>query len=237
MKLVTPNMQSPAVFLDRDGTLMRDVDYCGDPNNVHILPGVPEALRKLKDRGFKLIVITNQSGIGRGYFNEEQYREVENELSRQLGEDLLDATYYCPHLPNDKCECRKPSPEMVLTAAREHDIDLAKSFFIGDKPSDLECGRNAGVKTILVKTGYGNETHKLLAKDTDVVAAGPSRTGIVSSGIPHPDQSLADFVAEDLKGAADIILHDKLAKEILGSTGCQPVFSAACRKAFARSNA
>ncbi len=157
---------------------MRDVDYCGDPNDVALLPGVSEALRHLKERGYRLVVITNQSGIGRGYFNEEQYRAVEAQVSRRVGEGVIDATYYCPHLPDDGCKCRKPSPEMVFAAAREHDVDLARSFFIGDKRSDLDCGRKAGVKTILVRTGYGNDT----------------------------DAGLADFVADDVGQAANVIV-------------------------------
>lgn len=170
----------PAVFLDRDGTLMRDVDYCGDPKDVDLLPGVSEAMRALKDRGYKLIVITNQSGIGRGYFNHEQYRAVEAELSRRIGDAVIDATYYCPHLPDAGCKCRKPSPEMIFQAAREHDVDLARSFFIGDKRSDLDCGRAAGVKTILVRTGYGKNL----------------------------EANLADLVARDLTEAADMILDE-----------------------------
>jgi D-glycero-D-manno-heptose 1,7-bisphosphate phosphatase len=172
------NAKFPAVFLDRDGTLMRDVDYCGDPKDVHVFKGVSEALRRLKEGGYKLIVITNQSGIGRGYFNEGQYRAVEREVARQVGNDLIDATYYCPHLPSDKCSCRKPSATMVVRAARDHGLDPAQSFFIGDKQSDMECGRNAGVKTILVRTGYGKET----------------------------DPGTADFVVEDLTEAANLIL-------------------------------
>ena len=155
---------------------MRDVDYCGDPQDVDLLPGVRELLGKLKAAGYKLIVITNQSGIGRGYFTHDQYKAVEAELDRQLG-GAIDATYYCPHLPDDGCKCRKPSPEMVLQAAREQDVDLARSFFIGDKQSDLECGRAAGVKTILVRTGYGRET----------------------------DTTQADFVADDLPGVVSVI--------------------------------
>lgn len=170
--------KQPAVFLDRDGTIMRDVDYCGDPNDVELLPGVRQALRQLKDRGYKLVVITNQSGIGRKLFSEQQYRSVEAELERQIGDNVIDATYFCPHLPDAGCKCRKPSPEMVLNAARDHDVDLARSFFVGDKPSDVECGRNAGVKTILVHTGYGRET----------------------------DRKLADFVAQDLPAAATLIV-------------------------------
>ncbi len=145
----------PAVFLDRDGTLMREVNYCSDPNAVEIFDGVSDSLRSLKEAGYKLFVITNQSGIGRGYFSEEQYRAVEAELSRQLGANLLDATYYCPDKPDTGSRRRKPSPEMVLEAARDHHLDLARSFFVGDKAIDIECGKNAGVRTILVQTGYG----------------------------------------------------------------------------------
>jgi D-glycero-D-manno-heptose 1,7-bisphosphate phosphatase len=152
-----------AVFLDRDGTLMQDVDYCGDPNDVHVFEGATEALRRLNQAGYKLVVITNQSGIGRGYFSEQQYESVEQELTRQLGEGLIAATYYCPHLPTDRCECRKPSANMVVRAARDLDLDLSKSFFVGDKRTDIECGQNAGVKTILVRTGYGQKTDPNLA--------------------------------------------------------------------------
>lgn len=170
---------SPAVFLDRDGTLMRDVDYCGDPKDVELLPGTADALRKLKQDGYKLIIITNQSAIGRGYFNEAAYRAVEREVGRQLGEDLIDATYFCPHAPDFGCECRKPQAGMILQAAREQHLELSQSFFIGDKESDIECGRNAGVKTILVRTGYGAKA----------------------------DSVLAEYVAQDLAQAAEIILH------------------------------
>jgi D-glycero-D-manno-heptose 1,7-bisphosphate phosphatase len=173
-------VRQAAVFLDRDGTLMTDVDYCGDPHNVRVFPDAPGALRRLKDAGYKLIVITNQSGIGRGYFSEQQYHAVEAEVSRQVGDGLLDGTYYCPHAPADKCECRKPSAEMIVRAADDHHIDLARSFFVGDKQSDIDCGRNAGVKTILVRTGYGSSMNV----------------------------QMADFVAENLTGAADRILGE-----------------------------
>ncbi len=175
---MSDHQKHPAVFLDRDGTLMHDVGYCGDPKDIELIDGVPAALRKLKEAGYRLVVITNQSGIGRGYFDEIQYRAVDAEFSRQIGQRIIDATYHCPHLPKDGCTCRKPSPEMIFKAAREHDIDLSRSFYVGDKPSDIECGRNAGVKTILVRTGYGQET----------------------------DGNLADFVAEDFNEASDIIL-------------------------------
>ena len=102
--------RTPAVFVDRDGTIMEDADYCSDPKEVKIFPGVPESLRRLKSNGFKLIIITNQSGIGRGFFTIEQYRAVEAEVLRQLGNGLIDATYFCPDVPGQHSSCRKPAP-------------------------------------------------------------------------------------------------------------------------------
>jgi len=177
--MVSPNETFPAVFLDRDGTLMRDVDYCGDPTQVEVFPGAVSALQRLKRGGYKLIVVTNQSGIARGYFCEADYRAVEGELNRQLGHAMIDGSYFCPDLPDIDSSRRKPSPEMVFEAQRDHRLDLARSYFIGDKTSDIGCGRNAGVKTILVQTGYG-------AREIDC---------------------RADWIARDLTHAADIILH------------------------------
>ena len=173
------NPLSPAVFIDRDGTIMQDADYCSDPQQVKIFPRVAEALRRLKSKGFKLIIITNQSGIGRGFFTVEQYRAVEAEVLRQLGDGLIDATYFCPDVPGQHSSCRKPAPGMIVEATREHQIDLARSFLIGDKEIDAECGRNVGMRTIRVRTGFDRET------------AG----------------SMADWVAEDLPAAAEIILN------------------------------
>ncbi len=170
--------KSPAVFVDRDGTIMEDVNYCSDPKQVQIFPGIPEALRRLKSNGFKLIIITNQSGIGRGFFTNEQYRAVEAEMLRQLGAGLIDASYFCPDVPGQHSSFRKPAPGMILQAAREHRIDLSRSFFIGDKEIDAECGRNAGVHTIRVQTGL----------ERDLIG------------------SIADWVAPDLANAAKIIL-------------------------------
>jgi len=175
---VSASETRPAIFLDRDGTLMRDVDYCGDPGQVEVFPGAPAALRKLKTAGYHLIVITNQSGIGRGYFKEKDYRAVEQEFLHQLGADLIDDSYYCADLPDANSPRRKPAPGMIFEAQHQHQLDLARSYLIGDKASDIECGRNAGVQTILVQTGYG-------ATEVD--------TG-------------ADWVARDLTDAAAIIL-------------------------------
>jgi D-glycero-D-manno-heptose 1,7-bisphosphate phosphatase len=171
--------KAPAVFLDRDGTLIHDADYCSDPKQVRVLDGVAKALPRLKAEGYKLIIITNQSGIGRGFFTVAQYRAVEAEVLRQLGGGLIDATYFCPDVPGQPSTCRKPAPGMILQAAREHDVDLARSFFIGDKEIDAECGLNAGVRTIRVRTGFDKMT----------------------------EGSCADWIAEDLKHAADIILN------------------------------
>ena len=174
-----PNDLAAAIFLDRDGTLMREVNYCADPNQVEIFPGVPDALLRLQAGGYKLIVISNQAGIGRGYFTEAQYRLVEAEVARAVLPATFDAVYFCPDRPDLATERRKPAPGMVFEAQQEHEIDLARSFFIGDKAIDIECGQNAGVRTILVRTGYGaNET-----------GAAP------------------DWVAQDLSAAAEIILE------------------------------
>lgn len=152
---MAPNESTPAIFLDRDGTLMEEVNYCSEPAKVRVFPGVPEALLQLGERGYLLIVISNQAGIGRGYFTEEEYHAVEAELGRQLMPAILDASYFCPDHPDRPTDRRKPAPGMVLEAQRDFEIDLARSFFFGDKAIDIECGRNAGVRTILVKTGYG----------------------------------------------------------------------------------
>ena len=144
-----------AVFLDRDGTLMEEVDYCSDPKNVRLLAGTREALASLKAAGFLNIIVTNQSGIGRGIFTQSQYEAVHAELMRQIGYGLIDATYYCPEAPPSQSGRRKPAPGMLLEAAHDLSIDLSRSFIVGDKSSDVECGKNAGVRTVLVQTGYG----------------------------------------------------------------------------------
>jgi D-glycero-D-manno-heptose 1,7-bisphosphate phosphatase len=146
---------SPAVFFDRDGTLMEEVNYCSDPRQVGVYPGVSAALRRLKDAGFRLFIVTNQSGIGRGLFTEDQYQAVQSEALSQIGGQLLDASYYCPDVPGTPSLRRKPERALVLAAAADHNLDLANSYFIGDKSDDIECGRRADTRTILVLTGYG----------------------------------------------------------------------------------
>jgi len=147
---------TPAVFFDRDGTLMEEVEYCSDPARVRVYPEVPEALRRLKDAGFRVFVVSNQSGIGRGLFTVEEYRAVEREFLRQAGPGLIDASYFCPDAPGIASARRKPEPGMVFEAAAEFGIGLPGSWFVGDKASDIECGRRAGTRTVLVLTGYGS---------------------------------------------------------------------------------
>jgi histidinol-phosphate phosphatase family protein len=122
---------------------------------VRLYPGVPLALRELKAAGFLTFIITNQSGIGRGFFTEAQYQAVQTQLLAQIGPGLIDASYFCPDAPGTPSACRKPEPGMVFEAARDFPIDLPRSYFIGDKSADIECGRRAGTRTLLVMTGYG----------------------------------------------------------------------------------
>ncbi|MCX6966600.1 MAG: HAD-IIIA family hydrolase [Verrucomicrobia bacterium] len=261
----------PAVFLDRDGTLMEEVHYCSDPALVRLFPGTAAALRRLVERGYLCVVITNQSGIGRGLLTETQYRAVEAELLRQLGtqeevyqeirksgkehlelrnsgeekqtgepegfkaksrglseatyraveaellrqleerrgdaetrrrgenaeptlsasprlpispSSLIAASYFCPEAPPTPSPRRKPEPGMVLEAARDLGIDLARSWFVGDKAADITCGARAGTRTILVQTGYGTQT---ASQSLD----------------PAPD-----FIVKDIAAAADVVLQN-----------------------------
>lgn len=153
-----------AVFLDRDGTLIKDIPYLKDPKGVAIIGRALPALRMLQDQGYKLIIITNQSGIGRGLITEEEYEKVEERLDEilQTNNITLTATYYSPYHPEkakgeylQDSDCRKPKPGMILKGMKDHDIDPKNAVMIGDKISDIEAGHNAGIKSILVRTGEG----------------------------------------------------------------------------------
>jgi len=148
-------MTHRAVFFDRDGTLMEEVGYIKDPKDVAVFPNAAAALALLKKKGFKIIIITNQSGIGRGWVTREQYEQVQAALLTNLGEGIVDATYFCPDRPDQESTHRKPLPGMILQAAKEHGLDLGNSFLVGDNVSDIDCGRGAGVHTVLVRTGHG----------------------------------------------------------------------------------
>jgi len=141
---------SRAIFMDRDGTVMADVGYPRQPDDVELLPGAAETLARLRALGFKLIVVSNQSGIGRGLVTADEAAAVHKRFVAELRAHgvELDGAYYCPHSPEDACTCRKPLPGLIEQAARELGVDLADSFMVGDKESDVEAGRRAGCRTI-----------------------------------------------------------------------------------------
>jgi D-glycero-D-manno-heptose 1,7-bisphosphate phosphatase len=147
----------PAVFLDRDGTIAEEVGYLNHVSRFRILPHVADAIRRLNEAQMPVIVITNQSGVGRGYFPVSLVHTVHELMTQQLeaAGARLDAVYYCPHTSADGCDCRKPKTGMLDRAAREHAIDLHQSFVVGDRHGDVEVARRAGARSILVRTGYG----------------------------------------------------------------------------------
>lgn len=144
-----------AIFFDRDGTLMREEDYCDHPSRVHAIPGAAAAMARLQAAGWLAVILTNQSGIGRGYFTSADYEAVNAELFRQLGRPL--PAYCCADHPDTPTPRRKPGTGMLDEAAREHLVDPARSWMVGDKDIDIACGRAAGCRTILVLTGYGEK--------------------------------------------------------------------------------
>ena len=174
----------PAVFLDRDGTLVDDPGFLKDPNDVRLLPGSGEALARLAQAGFAIVIITNQSGIGRGLLTHDDYRRVQARVEELLAQDgaAVDATYYCPHSPTDDapCDCRKPGTRLYRAAEDDLDLDMAGSWWVGDRLSDLQPAEAFGGRAILVQTGCGQAY----------------RAGALESAIP---------VARDILGAADLI--------------------------------
>ena len=186
-------MTNNAVFLDRDGTLNIDPGYLGNPDDVQLLPKVGEGLSLLKKAySFLLVVVSNQSGIARGLITKKQIDSVNSRINLLLKDYKvkIDAFYYCPYHPdfNDiqSTLCRKPSPDMVLKATKDFNIDLSKSYLIGDSVSDVLCGINAGIKTILVKTGEGEDSLSILQNENNF----PS------------------FVADNFFDAANFIIKD-----------------------------
>ncbi len=145
-------MKNKAVFIDRDGTINVDVHYLDDPNKFEMYPGVGEGVKKLKDSGFKIIVVTNQSGIARGYFTELQLSKIHEKMEKefQRSDVILDGIYYCPHHPDDNCNCRKPKTGLFEKAIKEHNIDVIESYMLGDKILDIDSGKKIGVRTILI---------------------------------------------------------------------------------------
>ncbi len=186
----------PAVFLDRDGVLNREVDHLRRADDLDLLPGVAGAVKRLNQSDYLSVVVTNQPGLAKGFFTETDLEEIHRELETQLGAEhaYLDAIYHCPHHPEAgfagevpalkiTCDCRKPATGLVERAVRELNIDRSRSFFVGDSTTDLLTGRNAGLRTVLVRSGYGG------------------RDGRFEVG--------TDFVADDLAGAVAYVLNGK----------------------------
>jgi D-glycero-D-manno-heptose 1,7-bisphosphate phosphatase len=182
---LTRERKLPAVFLDRDGVIIRENNFQCDPRAIEFIPGAVGALNNLKTN-FLTVVISNQSGIARGYFTKEDVIRFQRALDEKLGKSkvAISGWYFCPHGPDEDCDCRKPKPGMILRAAKELPIDLEASWMVGDKSSDIGAGRAAGLKTILVKTGYAGK----------------------ESGARNIEP---DFVADDLHAAVDIIIKGK----------------------------
>ncbi len=148
-------MGTRAVFLDRDGTISEDVNYCSRVEDFRFLPTAPEAIKILNQNCFKVVLITNQSGVSRGYFTKETLDEIHARMESELAKHdaTVDAIYYCPHHPDDGCDCRKPKTGMLTKAAKELGIDLKSSYMIGDMQKDIDVGIAVGCKTVLVTTG------------------------------------------------------------------------------------
>jgi D-glycero-D-manno-heptose 1,7-bisphosphate phosphatase len=152
-----------AVFLDRDGTIGEEMGYVNHIDRFQIFPYAAESIRQLNEAEIPVIVVTNQSGIARNIFPESLMHEVHHKMVTELaaGGAWIDAIYFCPHKSEDACECRKPNPGLLERAAREHALDLANSWVVGDRYADLEMGHAAGTRAILVMTGYGRGEYEL----------------------------------------------------------------------------
>jgi len=166
----------PAVFLDRDGTINEQMGYINHLSRFHLLPGVAEAIRILNDRQIPVVVITNQSGLARGYFPRELLEQVHGKMHDQLAEQgaTIDGVYVCPHHPEAvaeqyrvRCNCRKPNTGLLEQAAAELNLDLHRSFLVGDRWSDVRCAVRAGCTPVLVLTGYGRGDHLYIGPGQD----------------------------------------------------------------------
>ena len=178
----------PAVFLDRDGTIAEEVGYLNHPSRFRMFPFAAAAIRRLNEAGLPVVVVTNQSGVGRGYFPESLVHSVNELMKKDLAATgaRIDAIYYCSHTSADRCDCRKPKAGLLERAAREHSLDLPRSFVVGDRYGDIELARNVRARSILVRTGYGEGE-------------------LAWHSAKWPTQP--DFVAEDLSKASDWILR------------------------------
>lgn len=180
--------RSTAVFLDRDGTIAEEVGYMNHLSRFRLLPGAAEAIRRLNQAGYPVIVVTNQSGVGRGFFPEELVQRTHARMAAELAasEAFVDAIYYCPHIAADNCRCRKPLPGMLVRASREQEVELKGSWVVSDQFADIDMAHSVGAQGILVMTGYGRGEYEW------------NRTNWAH--IPYQ-------VAEDLPAAVELILE------------------------------
>ncbi len=174
-----------AVFLDRDGTINVDTGYMSDPGALELLPGAGRAIKKLNNQSVKVVVISNQSAVARGYATQEQVESVNNRLTELLDSEdaYIDAIYFCSHHPDDGCVCRKPAPGLIEAAAKKHSLIPEASYVVGDKRTDMELARAVGAKAVMVRTGLGEV--ELKRSDTE-----------------------PDYAAINLFDAVEWILHD-----------------------------
>lgn len=163
------NHKRPAAFIDRDGTLIEEVNFLSRVEDLRVFPFTAEALLLLREAGYRIVVVTNQSGIGRDIYGENDMRSIHNAMQEQL-DGAIDAFYFCPHLPDGDCRCRKPRLGMIEDAVADLDLDLAGSWMIGDKKIDVETGLNAGIPSAMVLTGYGEKHLHSLDSTPNVVA-------------------------------------------------------------------
>jgi D-glycero-D-manno-heptose 1,7-bisphosphate phosphatase len=172
------------VLIDRDGTLNVEKQYLSDPDQLELIPGAAPALKRLQDAGWGICVVSNQSGIARGYFDLARVAKVHQRLAEMLAEFRvqLDGIYLCPHGPDDGCNCRKPLPGMIHQAMAEHGFDPRQAWVVGDKEADVGLGHAVGAKTVLVRSGYGRQ---------------------------HERDTRAEFIADDMAAAVDLILGNR----------------------------
>lgn len=180
-----PLKVSPAIFLDRDGTINEEIEYLHEVQKFKLLPNTIQGMEKMQDMGYKIAIVTNQAGIGLGYFSKEEFFMVNRKMLRELSSAGISVSkiYFCPHGKDEGCECRKPGIALLKRACRDLNLDIARSYFIGDQTCDIEAGKRAGARAILVRTGFAGSDNRYDVKP--------------------------DYVAGDLLDAADYILGEE----------------------------